>query len=409
MGRDDQKGRTHLDRRGFVKTVGAVGAAGAVGSLASSGLAATPAEAAATKPAAKPPITLGPQEAGDFQTPAGLRPGAQSDSRFPVSFAEPVGQGLRLAMEYFTALNQRNIDGIASTLHFPFAINEDVEPIVFESASQLVAQPAPTLNFTTRGLSRVGVGSYDLLENVGVHLYCPVGSVISLSWKRYNQHGYKLGDYDGIFGVTNNDGRWAIQMVSTIFHETGYEGIRYPFVEEEDIRGSQGYLAAFGYRDEETLNNPAIGRGSYEERLPVGTRTASVNFGYGPRDRTRNARDGRPMAGWVTTGVTSRLSLGTVRDIPPGARTETNLDEFVDLAGETVGEYSYTRFPPYRPTVLHATHDKAHVTGGYYRYTPEGELISETRSIGIRIYKGGVWGSGGGMGQVTHHDRANSV
>jgi hypothetical protein len=265
------------------------------------------------------------------------------------------------------------------------------------------------LNFTSRGLSRVGVGSYDLLENVGVHLYCPVGSVISALWKRYNPRGYKLGNYDGIFGVTNNNGRWAIQMVSTIFHEIGYEGIRYTFVEEEGVRGSQGYLTAFGYRDEETLNNPLIGRGSYEERLPIGTRTASVNFGYGPRDRTQNAQDGRPMAGWVTTGVMSRLGVGAVREPPPDARTETNLAEFVDLAGETVGEYSYTRFPSYRPTVLHATHDKAHVTGGYFRYTPEGELISETRSIGIRIYKGGIGGSGGSIGQVTHHDRANSV
>jgi len=406
MHEKEQERRRSLDRRGFVKTVGAVGAAGAVGSLTPPDMAA--ANASVTTPADAPPIPV-LQQAGDFPTPAGLRPGAQSDSRFPVSYSEPVSQGLRLVMEYFTALNQRNIEGVASTLHFPFAINEDIEPIVFESASQLAAEPAPTLNFTTRGLSRVGTGSYDLLENVGVHLYCPVGSVLSLSWKRYNARGYKLGDYDGLFAVTNNNGRWAIQMVSTIFHEIGYEGIRYPFVEEEDIRGSQGYLAAFGYRDEETLNNPLIGRGSYEERLPVGTRTASVNFGYGPRDRTQNARDGRPMAGWVTTGVMSRLSVGAVRELPPDARTETNLAEFVDLAGETVGEYSYTRFPPYRPTVLHATHDKAHVTGGYFRYTPEGELISETRSIGIRIYKGGVWGSGGGMGQVTHHDRANSV
>jgi hypothetical protein len=115
------------------------------------------------------------------------------------------------------------------------------------------------------------------------------------------------------------------------------------------------------------------------------------------------------MAGWVTTGVASRLSVSAVRAIPPGTRTQTNLDEFVDLAGQSVGEYSYTRFPPHRPVVLHATYDKAHVIGGYYRFTPEGELISETRSVAIRIYKGGVWGGGGSLGQVTHHDRSNSV
>ncbi|MBZ5557048.1 MAG: hypothetical protein LAO77_07195 [Acidobacteriia bacterium] len=61
-----------------------------------------------------------------------------------------------------------------------------------------------------------------------------------------------------------------------------------------------------------------------------------------------------------------------------------------------------------RPVTIHATHDKAHTLGGYFRYTADGTLISETRSVGIRIYKAGHWGSGGGLGQVTHHDRSNS-
>jgi hypothetical protein len=47
--------------------------------------------------------------------------------------------------------------------------------------------------------------------------------------------------------------------------------------------------------------------------------------------------------------------------------------------------------------------------GGYWRYTADGQLISETRSVGIRIYKGGRWGDVGGLGQVTHRDRSNST
>jgi hypothetical protein len=41
-------------------------------------------------------------------------------------------------------------------------------------------------------------------------------------------------------------------------------------------------------------------------------------------------------------------------------------------------------------------------------YTADGTLISETRSVAIRIYKNGHWGSAGSLGQVTHHDRSNS-
>ena len=63
---------------------------------------------------------------------------------------------------------------------------------------------------------------------------------------------------------------------------------------------------------------------------------------------------------------------------------------------------------PVRPVVIHATRDKAHTLGGYLRHTADGTLISETRSVGIRIYKNVHWGTAGSLGQVTHHDRSNS-
>jgi hypothetical protein len=51
---------------------------------------------------------------------------------------------------------------------------------------------------------------------------------------------------------------------------------------------------------------------------------------------------------------------------------------------------------------------RTNTINGYLRYTADGNLISETRGVGIRIYKAGRWGSEGGLGQVTHHDRSNS-
>ena len=137
-------------------------------------------------------------------------------------------------------------------------------------------------------------GSYDLLESINVHLYCPVGGAFSLSFTRYTPDGHKLLVCDGIYSVTNNDGRWAIQLASTIVHEVDFLGVAYPDAEAADIRGNQNYLAAFGYGNEAALNDPRTSRGRYESPLPVGTRTASVNFGYGPRERSRDAREGRP-------------------------------------------------------------------------------------------------------------------
>jgi hypothetical protein len=383
-----------LGRREFFKAGGAIGLA----STLSAGLILPSLGGQAAAAAANPQ--------GDFAMPKGLLPGAQSDSRFPVSFAIPVSQGLRLVIDYFTALNQRDVAGLAKTLHFPFAIYENIEPLVYESEADFVRSPPPSLNGTGKGKTRIAVGSYDLLESVNVHLYCPVGGVFSLSFARYTADGHKLLECDGLYSVTNNDGRWAIQLVSTIVHERGYEKYPYPDAEISERLGSQGYLAAFGYRDEALLNDRSKGRGSYEPRLPAGTKTASVSFGYGPRDRTRNARDNQPMKGWKVAGVKSRLVVSTVSD--DAGEQNTNLKEFVELAGQTVGEYDYTRINPVQPLVIHATHDKAHVMTGYWRFTADSRLISETRGVGIRIRKAGHWGNGGGLGQVTHHDLSNS-
>ena len=386
-----------MNRRQFGYTVGA-GAAGAAGSAASQLLVPPRVLAAQAQPG-------GGEE---FARPATLRPGSQLDSRFRVSFAATVQNGFRLITDYFTALSERNLDGIASALHFPFALYEDIEPIVVDRAADFMATPPPSLNATGRGKTRLLQGSYDLLESMNVHLYCPVGGVFSLSFTRYTPEGHKLLRCDGIYSVTNNDGRWGIQLASTIVHEVDFIGMTYPDAEATDIRGNQNYLAAFGYDNEKILNDPATSRGSYEQPLPIGTRTASVSFGYGPRERSRDAREGNPMRGWRTKGVNSRLNVSVVSDASRSRVIETNLAEFKSLAGGAVGEYAYTRDLPTRPVTVHATHDKAHTIGGYLRYTSDGTLISETRSVGIRIYKAGHWASAGSLGQVTHHDRSNS-
>jgi len=105
----------------------------------------------------------------EFAKPANLKPGAQLDSRFPVSFSQCVGQGLQLVVQYFTALSQRDLPALAKTLHFPFALYEEIEPIVVASERDLLARPPATLNGTANGKSRIAKGSYDLLESVNVH------------------------------------------------------------------------------------------------------------------------------------------------------------------------------------------------------------------------------------------------
>src|SRR3546814_21165250 len=97
-----------------------------------------------------------------------------------------------------------------------------------------------------------------------------------------------------------------------MIHGRGFEGDPHPDAETEARLASEGYLAAFGYRNETLLDDRTKGRGSFEERLPVGTRPARVDFGYGPRDRTRNARNNVPMKGERKSGVEGRRGSGRV-------------------------------------------------------------------------------------------------
>ena len=123
------------------------------------------------------------------------------------------------------------------TLHFPFAIYERIDRLSSQTADAFIATTPPSLNGTGKGESHILRGSYDLLESINVHLYCPVGAAFSLSFTRYTPDGHKQLVCDGVYSVTNNDGRWGIQLVSTIVHEADFIGIPYPDAEAATTRG----------------------------------------------------------------------------------------------------------------------------------------------------------------------------
>lgn len=81
------------------------------------------------------------REAQNPAKPAGLHPLGQPDARFSVSFESSVPEAMRLLSEYFVALSRRDLEGMARTLHFPFASVEGTEPVVIESLEQLHGQP----------------------------------------------------------------------------------------------------------------------------------------------------------------------------------------------------------------------------------------------------------------------------
>lgn len=334
--------------------------------------------------------------AADPERPdSGLHPQGQLDARFPVAYRESVPRAMRLLTEYFTALSRRDPEGMARVLQFPFVSYEGTEPVVIESEEEFLADPPRSMNVTGEGESHVEPGSVDVLDDLRLHVFTPVGAGCSLSYNRYDADGNRLLRCEGVYAVTNNDGTWGIELLSTIFTPDRAVGETYEEAEETAIRLGREWMLGYTVRDQELLN---------------GTRqhgkTASVTLAN-PRANTRNARDGTPMDGYPIEGVDSRLR---VREVTPESLAEADADfeEFAALAGGGVGQWDYTVSHP-EAEVLHATANKVHTAGGYVRHTAGSRPISETRSLSITTYRDGRWGRSGGFGAMMYRDRTNDL
>jgi hypothetical protein len=332
----------------------------------------------------------------EFATPKGLRPGSQLDARFPISYQLSVPEAMRVIIKYFQALSQRDMAEVAKSLHFPFALYEDIDPVVVNSKKELLRNPPETINVTGKGKTQVMAGSYDLLERLELQTFSPVAAVITMSFMRYTPDGHKLARCDGLYVITNNDGKWAIELYSTIFHPSDYLNVQYTEAEHAAYVRSRDWMLGYYNRDQAMLNRC---------RLPGKSAGLSI---YGPRERAGNARNNIPLDGYRVKGIKSRLRVTELTQEQIDA-SDADFDQFAGWAGGGIGEWAYSLgLPDVR--VLHATVNKAHTMGGYIRFVGDHQVVSETRSPGIIVYRNGRWGMAGGPGNMMlHHDRSNSA
>jgi len=216
--------------------------------------------------------------------------------------------------------------------------------------------------------------------------------------------------------VTNNDGRWAIQMASTIYTPANQMNVEYRDAVEHQLRSGRDWMMGWSYSDGKLLN---MRPGSPGKQASIAGGTGGDLTGGAVTERgggpgadyfLRSAEANKPMALYGTKGVKSRLA---VREVTGGGSrgtgenyTPDRFERFDKLASGQVGKYGYTLVLP-NQRVLHATVNKAHTFGGYIRYTGESVMISETRSLGIITYNYGQWGSAGSFGQSMYRDRSN--
>ena len=417
-------------RRGFLK-------AGAAGLLGATGIAPALAQAtgetreqlrsnmmAGIEDDLKRDLEMRSKATEELPEPKGIR--GMADARFPVYYQNAVPTAMKLVTDYFAAYNQRDVAAVARTLHFPYATYETWEPVIYKTTEEFVKNPPPSIFESTAPEGQFRPGMYDIMDNLQLHTFNPVNVGLELSSTRYRADGYRLGITNGIYAVTNNDGRWGIQLSSIIFTPTEFIGVKYDDALQAQLREGRTSMAAFGDHDYELLTNRGWGTGT---RRSV-RKSAGIAGSPGATTFFLSAWAGKPMEPYNAKGRKSRLSVAGVPDAAainalnvdngPIAQYERGLNAsnivrkdgkpgwFFEMAGGGVGHYGYTMHLP-DAKILHASPDKAHSLSGYIRYTKDNVFISETRNLGIMVYDKheGQWFNAGNMGQSIRRDRTN--
>lgn len=333
--------------------------------------------------------------AGDPQKPPDIRPLAQLDSRFPVTYESSVPEALLLLTKYFRAVSARDSSAMVPLLHFPFASYEGTDPVVVESADKFLSGPPLSMNVSGQGPNLVEKNSYDMLDSLEVHTYNPVNVGLSLCYSRFGPDGKKQLECKGIYGVTNNDGKWGIECMSTIFTPADQVDVVYKDAIDATLRLQQNWMLGYSLRDQSVLNST--------HQLGPQASLAPPE----PRSNAGNARAGKPMDGYRTVGVKSRLHVSNVT-AESIAKMDANFPEFSNWAGGGVGPWAYTLNLP-NARVLHTSVNKVHSFGGYVRYLQDGTPTSESHVLQIVTYKNERWGNAGALGIMMYHDRTGDV
>ncbi len=393
-GRDTvaQGGEVQTDRRDFMKSAaaaGLLGAAGAVSALSQSAQAAQQAETAE--------VNLTP--------PPGMSPRGIPDLRFPMCFKESVPAAVGVMTQYFAALGQRDLKGMAGMLHFPFGTFERTEAIVVRSQDELMAHAPASMNMTehperfTDHDGYLKPGCYDVLDGIEIFNSNPVAVNLSLNYNRYSPDGYKLLRCEGIYCVTNNDGKWAIQAMSTIFTPAHMVHVAYNDSIAAAKRLRQDHCLAYMNNDQQAVWGPIRQLGL---NLSVGAGGASWEVAA--------QGDYKALDGLRVTGVKSRLSTQSY--------TQEMLDNtHVDFAAYRalwpqlgLGNWGWDLADgPPGGRIIHASVEKVHAFQGASRYTTCGEYINDSVEMDVITYKKGRWGLAGLFGYMTTHDRANDI
>lgn len=373
-----------------------------------------------------------PQEtAEDPQKPIGLGAMGLPDARFPMTYETSVPAAVGVLTQHLKALSQRDLKALSKTMQYPFASYEGTDPVIIASAEELIAKAPPSMNISlnperfTDHDSYIKDGSYDVLNGIEIFNSDNCRVNLALTYDRYGKDGKRLLRCEGIYCVTNNDGKWGIQIMSTIFTPSDLVGTVYEDTVMACARLREDHCLAF------QVNEPAnfLRTRQFGEVAALG----DISFSL----LQNNAINGDPMATFKVKGVKNRLRTTKISKEsvlgPEAAPISANLNwpgnppalpngrdggDFSQSAREMYArighgvKWGFVSGAPMGHRIVHHCMNKAHMYSGVTRFTPAGEEINTTMELDVVTYKEAHWGIAGiplTFAYITTHDRVNDL
>lgn len=394
----------NVDRRDVLRTAGLAGLAG----LAAPTTAMAQASA---RPSANPAASL-PIDQQAPPAPAGLQKGDLVDNRFRITYERSIPAAVGVLTQHFAALSERNLAGIADTLHFPFAVHEQFVirmPVVVRTREEFMASPPASVGVTLKPVrfsaqdSWLRPGLYDVLVGIEVLQFNPVMCNAAMTFDRYDENGKLVHRCEGVYLVTNNDGKWAIQLFSTIFTPAQDIGVQWPDALANAFRPRMNHIQAIWDNDPTLL--PSLARHNTYPRVDV--------IGGGVAAITETAVTD-PMRPFNPKGVMTRLRIqdaeGPARPARPRDPNRTMWDSVQDGFKEiNKGERGGSTPKMRDARVLHHNSGKVHIIAGVERWNTSGEELSVTTQVQVVSFKKGIWARDLDFGYIDTHARINDL
>lgn len=373
---------TQPDRRSFMKGAAAAGLLGAI--------------------AAAPVLTEQARAEGQINSQGVFGPGGPArkpalDLRNPESFAG-IADATRVVMDHFKALNQRDIKSLADTLHFPFGSFEQVDVVVTKTPEDLLSRAPASLNMTknperfTDHDGFINPGSYDVFQGLEVFNSDPVQVNIAMTYDRFSSSGNRLLRCEGVYCVTNNDGKWAIQAMSTIFTPGTQVGMQFP----------DSVMQAHRLR----INHTLAYQDAYEHDVWATIRQLGPNIGI---NAAKDDDFGFYKAPPFKNGIKNRLQVTeTTQEKLDAIKVNFPLtrDRWKALG---MGNWGFDWGGGAPARVIHQGPNKVHMYQGTTRFTAGGEYVSNTEEVDVVTFVKDRWGIAGILGYIINHDRSNDV